>query len=185
MAQFIDEKIVDEYLTRLRQGESSALDCLYEATSKYLYSVCYSYLNDPHDSADALSETYLSVIKNIDKFRGSSGSNWLYTIAKNICLNMLRQKKKTVSVDFNDEETQNTLHLESEAPPEAVGESEIITVAKSVLNEREFRVVILHAVNGLKFKEIAKAVGGLESSVRWQYNNALKKIKSAYERRNA
>ena len=36
----------------------------------------------------------------------------------------------------------------------------------------------------MKFKEIAKLVGGLETSVRWQYNNALKKIKTAYERRN-
>ena len=185
MAQFIDEKRVDEYLTRLRQGESSALDELYGITSKPLYSVCYSYLHDPHDSADALSETYLSIVKNADKFRGSGGSNWLYTIAKNICLNMLRDKKRTVSVDFYDEETQNTLHLDSEAPPEVSEESEIVTVAKKVLNEKEFRVVILHAVNGLKFKEIARLVGGLETSVRWQYNNALKKIKTAYERRNA
>ena len=53
------------------------------------------------------------------------------------------------------------------------------------LNEKEFQVVILHAVNGIRFKEIARLTGGLESSVRWQYNNALKKIKKAYEGRNA
>ena len=58
-------------------------------------------------------------------------------------------------------------------------------MAKSVLNENELRVVILHAVNGIKFKEIARLTGGLESSVRWQYNNALKKVRNAYERRNA
>ena len=185
MAQFIDKRKVDEYLERLRQGDSSALDLLYDATSKPLYSICYTYLHDPHDSADALSETFLAIIKNIDKFKGSGGTNWLYTIAKNISLNILRDKKKTVSVDFNDEETQNTLHLDSESPPDIPEESEIVTVAKKVLNEKEFRVVMLHAVNGLKFKEIADITGGLETSVRWQYNNALKKIKSAYERRNA
>ena len=185
MAQFIDEIKVDEYLTRLRQGESSALDPLYEATSKQLYSICYSYLHDPHDSADALSDTYLAIVKNIDKYRGESGYNWIYTIAKNTCLNILRSKKKTVSVDFNDEETVNTLHLEHEDAPKTADESGIIALAKSVLNENELRVVILHAVNGIKFKEIARLTGGLESSVRWQYNNALKKVRNAYERRNA
>ena len=98
---------------------------------------------------------------------------------------MLREKKKTLSVDFNDEETVNVLHLENEDAPKVFDESGIVAIAKSVLNEKEFRVVILHAVNGFKFKQIAKLVGGLESSVRWQYNNALKKIKNAYEGRNA
>ena len=184
MSQFIEEKRVDEYLKGLRQGDSSALDCLYETTSKQLYSVCFTYLHDPHDSADALSETYLAIVKHIEKYRGESGYNWMYTIAKNICLNMLREKKKNVSVDFNDEETVNVLHLEHEDAPKAFDESGIVAIAKRVLNEKEFRVVILHAVNGIKFKDIARLTGGLESSVRWQYNNALKKIRNAYEGRN-
>ena len=185
MSQFIEEKRVDEYLASLRQGDGSALDGLYEITSKQIYSICFTYLHDPHDSADALSDTYLSVVKNIEKYRGESGYNWLYTIAKNICLNMLREKKKTVSVDFNDEETVNVLRLEHEDAPKVFDESGIVAIAKRVLNEKEFRVVILHAVNGVKFKEIARLTGGLESSVRWTYNNALKKIKNAYEGRNA
>ena len=184
MSQFIEEKRVDEYLESLRQGDSSALDQLYEITSKQIYHICYTYLHDPHDSADALSDTYLSIVKSIDKFRGESGYNWIYTISKNICLNMLREKKKTVSVDFNDEETVNVLQLEHEDAPKVFDESGIVAIAKGVLSEKEFRVVILHAVNGMKFKEIAKLTGGLESSVRWTYNNAIKKVKNAYEGRN-
>ena len=185
MSQFIDERKVDEYLVSLRQGDSSALDGLYELTSKQIYSVCFTYLHDPHDSADALSDTYLAIVKNIEKYRGEKGFNWIFTIAKNISLNMIREKKKTVSVDFNDEETVNVLHLEHEDAPKAFDESGIVAIAKRVLNENEFRVVILHAINGMKFKDIARITGGLESSVRWQYNNALKKIKNAYEGRNA
>ena len=92
MTTFIDEHKVDEYLTRLRQGDSSALDLLYNASSKQLYSICYSYLHDPHDSADALSDTFLAIVKNIEKYRGESGYNWIYTIAKNTSLNIIRNK---------------------------------------------------------------------------------------------
>ena len=185
MSTFIEEKRVDEYLVSLRQGDSSALDCLYELTSKQIYAVCFSYLHDPHDSADALSDTYLSIVKNIEKYRGESGYNWIYTIAKNISLNMIREKKKTVSVDFNDEETVNVLNLEHEDAPRVFDESGIVAIAKQTLNEKECRIVILHAVNGIKFKEIARLTGGLESSIKWTYNNALKKIKNTYEGRNA
>ena len=172
---------VDEYLTKLRQGDSSALDSLYEETAKPLYALCYTYMRNHHDSEDVLSETYLAVIRNIEKYRGKNGFNWLYTIAKNICINMKRKNSRIVSIDYNDEETVNTLGLIEENTLHIYDESGIIALSEKILNENEFRIVILHAVNDVKFKDIAGIVGGLESTVRWQYNNAIKKVKNAYE----
>lgn len=180
---YIVENQVDEYLTGIRQGNSSALDRLYDATSKALYTLCYTYMHNRHDSEDALSETYLKVVGNIDKYNGKNGFNWLYTIAKNVCLNTLRKNARLVSVDYNDEETVNTLGLGSQNTLKLQDESGIIALSEKVLNEKEFRIVILHAVNDMKFKEIARLIGGIESTIRWQYNNAVKKVKNAYERR--
>ena len=182
MALIIERSKVDEYLTKIRQGESSALEPLYEETSKQLYSLCYTYMHNQHDSEEALSETYLTVVRNIEKYRGSKGFNWLYTIAKNICLNMIRKNARQVSADFNDEETVNVLGLHEDAPT-LPDESGIIALSEKLLSENEFRILVLHVVNDMKFKEIAAVVGGLESTVRWQYNNAIKKVKSEYERR--
>lgn len=183
MAIFIETNIVDEYLAQIRQGDCSALDPLYEETAKPLYSLCYTYLHNHHDSEDALSETYLTAVRNIEKYRGENGFNWLFTIAKNTCLNMMRKYARTVSVDYDDEETVNALGLGEAQPLCIYDESGIIALSEKVLNENEFRIVILHAVSDIKFKDIAKIVGGLESTVRWQYNNAIKKVKTAYERR--
>lgn len=182
MSRFIDSKKVDEYLIRLRQGEGAALDSLYSLTAKPLYAFCYTFTRTRQDSEDALSETYLSAVRYIDKFRGKHGFNWLYTIAKNICLNMLRKKKQNVFVDFADEETTNVLGLSS-PDPDLPDESGIIALSKSILDEKEFQIVLLHAINQLKFKEIAALVDGKENTVRWQYNNAIKKVKNAYQRR--
>lgn len=176
---------VDRYLAQIRQGESSALDPLYEATAKPLYALCYSYSHNHHDSEDALSETYLTAVRSIEKYRGRNGFNWLYTIAKNICLNMNRRNARTVPVDYDDEEAVNTLGLDCESPPQIYDESGIVALSKKILNENEFRIVILHAVNDMKFKDIARIVGGPESTVRWQYNNAIKKVKNAYKGRPA
>ena len=187
MADFIGNKKskIDEYLNKIRQGDSSALDPLYRESSKPLLSLCYTYLREIHDSEEALSETYILVVRNIHKYNGKNGFNWIYTIAKNVCLNMIRRKKKSVSVDFNDEETVNTLDLRSDAEIRVFDESGIISIAERVLNENEFRILVMHAVNDMKFKDVAKVVGGFEATVRWQYNNAIKKVKSAYERSSA
>ena len=98
---------------------------------------------------------------------------------------MNRKNARTVSVDYDDEETINTLGLEDECAPRIHDESGIIALSEKILNENEFRIVILHAVNEVKFKDIAKIVGGLETTVRWQYNNAIKKVRKAYEGRMA
>jgi RNA polymerase sigma factor (sigma-70 family) len=90
---------VDKYLAMMQDGDSSAMEALYEATAKPLYTLCYTYMRNHHDSEDALSETYLSVVRNIEKYRGRNGFNWLYTIAKNICLNMIRKNGRTVAVE--------------------------------------------------------------------------------------
>jgi RNA polymerase sigma-70 factor (ECF subfamily) len=174
---------VDKYLAMMQNGDSSAMEALYEATAKPLYTLCYTYMRNHHDSEDALSETYLSVVRNIEKYRGRNGFNWLYTIAKNICLNMIRKNGRTVAVDYNDEEALSVLGLSGNETIHLEDESGIIELSEKVLNENEFRIVILHAVNDMKFKDIARIVAGLESTVRWQYNNAIKKVKNAYERR--
>ena len=183
MTSYCEVTKTDQYLEQIRQGDHSALDLLYQATSKQLYALCYAYTRNHHDSEDALSETYLSVVRHIEKYRGRSGLNWLYTVAKNTCLSMLRKRSHTVLIDFKDEECVNTLGIFSEEQPHIDDESGIIALSQSILNDREFQILILHAVNELKFKDVARLLGGLESTVRWQYNNALKKVKQAYERR--
>ena len=62
-------------------------------------------------------------------------------------------------------------------------ESDITMVAREVLNETEFQILIQHAVSERRFREIARDLGRLETTVRWQYHQALKKVRAACERR--
>ncbi len=154
-----------------------ALSPLYDLTSKPLYALCYSYFKNQQSAEDALSDTYLRAVKEINKFSGKSGFNWLYTIAKNICLNKLKRESREVKIDLQDEKTVNMLdEILSEEPTE-IQDTEITDLAKKALNENEFKILIMHAVGGYKFKEIAGIFGKFEATVRWQYNNAIKKLK--------
>lgn len=160
------------------------LSPLYDCTSKKLYALCYTYFQNRADAEDAVSETYLKVLGNIDKFQGSGGYMWMCTIAKNICLNMLKSQSRTVSTDFTDEATHSVFgEALAEAPVDTAGEDALVELAKRVLGEKEFQILILRAVMGENFRTIAHMVDGNEATVRWQYQNALKKVRKECERR--
>ncbi len=176
-------KEINNLLLKLRQGDNSALDSLYEITNKQLYVLCYSYFGNREDSEDALYDAYIKIVENRQKFQGKNGFNWIYTITKNICINKLKKQKRVVKYDFTNQNTINKLSDNYNCGLSADDESGIIELSKKVLNEIEFQIVLLHAVNDYKFKEIADTIGILESTARWKYNNAINKIKKEYERR--
>lgn len=168
---------INQLLGRLQGGDMDALGTLYDLTSKPLFALCYSYLENQHDAEDALSESYLHIVQQIGKFNGKSGFNWMYTITKNICLNMRRVRHREISVDLQDEQTVNMLDASLTPEPCPVEElMGVISIARQTLSKHEFTVVILHAVGGYHFAEIARRLGRLEPTVRWQYHNALKKL---------
>ncbi len=166
------------YLTRLKGGDKTALALLYDCTHKPLYSLCYTYFKNRADSEDAVVETYVKIQENIASFNGKSGFNWVYTIAKNICLNQLKRNAREVFVDFSDSKNDVASGQERFTDvEEGFEDSDIVRLSKKVLNELEFRIVVLHVVNGERFKAIAKLLSAKESTIRWQYNNALKKLR--------
>ena len=176
----IPDSEVSAELLKIKNGDVNALSKLYDLTANHLYAVCYSYMRNRQDAEDALSEVYLKVMRHINKFNGKSGFNWLYTIAKNTCLNNVKKREREVTVDFADEKTVNLIGAAYTEEITVDDESGIVEIAKRVLKDKEFRTVILHAVCGYSFKEIAGMDSTVEATVRWRYNNAIKKIRKAY-----
>ena len=57
----------------------------------------------------------------------------------------------------------------------------ILNLALSTLKQNEFEVLSLCLIEGYKRKEVAKMLDKSVATVTWQYNNALKKLKSKLE----
>jgi len=171
-------------LKRLGQGQNSALGFVYDKTNRQIFTLCYSFLKNYEYAEDALQDTYLAVKKNIDKFSGNNGFNWIYTISKNICLNKLKNINKEISVDFGEEKTVNMFSSSQIKETEIKDESGIIALAGRTLDGNEYKIVMLHAVGGFKFKDIARIVKKLETTVRWQYNNAIRKLRLKFNEEN-
>jgi len=78
-------------LTRARAGDEQAFRELTDAHRRELQVHCYRILGSVQDAEDALQETLLAAWRGLDGFEERSSLRaWLYTIATNRCLNVLR-----------------------------------------------------------------------------------------------
>lgn len=93
-----------EAMKRLAEGDRSALEEIYQATSAKLFGICLRILGDLGEAEDALQDVYVSLwqrAKNYDPERASPIS-WLAVIARNRAIDRLRKSKVrsgAVSVD--------------------------------------------------------------------------------------
>jgi RNA polymerase sigma factor (sigma-70 family) len=80
---------------------------LFDSLKPELTSFCYRMLGSIDDADDAVQETFIRVWENWNSFRQeSSYKTWVYCIASNLCLDKLRQaKRSTRPVDFSDPAT--------------------------------------------------------------------------------
>ena len=91
----------DFSLEALRAGDRTEFARLVEAYSGVIYRLAIRMLANPQDAEDVLQETFIKAYHHLPKFDGrSSVSTWLYRIATNEALMMLRRRKHVfISID--------------------------------------------------------------------------------------
>lgn len=85
----------DEKLVELGQaGDRSAIECLVRRYLPSVYDLCLRMLRSPAEAEDAVQETFASVFHNFRNFRReASFSTWVFRIATNKALDMLRRRE--------------------------------------------------------------------------------------------
>jgi RNA polymerase sigma-70 factor (TIGR02960 family) len=195
-----DVAVSEPALTRARQGDEQAFRALTDRHRRELQLHCHRMLGSLQDAEDALQETLVSAWRGLDRFeQRSSLRGWLYSIATNRCLNMIRdsaRRPRLISDLFFEPPPPTRMGevswlepypdallkalLETTPGPdtryetrEAVGLAFITALQRLPAQQRA--VLVLRDVLGFRAAEAAEMLGATEATV----NSALQRARAA------
>lgn len=176
--------MTDEFtLRRAQKGDSSAFEMLVTPHEQMLWRVCWHYTHHQEDAADCLQETMLKAWRGIKAYRGEcSLSTWLYRIASTVCLDFLRKQKRLPETESADELAEDegfTPVDDSPTPDEAVIRAESadnVRAAIDALPADMRTVIILYALQGMQYEEIAEVTRTSVGTVKSRISRARQKI---------
>ena len=162
---------LDKQLKKLSKGDESAFDFVYQNTYKTVYYIALSIIKDKQLAEDVMQSTYLKVIKNSASYEGgTNAAAWIARIARNEALNLKKKRGREVYVDERE-------HL-TEFGSASVDDYGLLTdLARRILDEDEFTVLMLTAVEGYKLREISQILDMPISTVSFKYKRATQKMR--------
>ena len=84
----------------LQTDRSEYLGDLYNRYIPLVYGLCLKYLKDTDASEDAVMQIFEILLNKVGRFEIKEFRTWLYSVAKNHCLQLLRKTKREMATDF-------------------------------------------------------------------------------------
>lgn len=169
-----------ELIAGLKAHEAWACERLIADYAEMVYRVCYRILQDPADAEDAMQETFITVYRHIDSFRGDARlSSWLYRVATNASLTLLRTRKRKQGLNLSlewDEGDELPIADENSALPEDLvlreADLQILQEGIDAMSPKLRAALVLYELEGLSMKETADALDISESAAKLRVHRA-------------
>lgn len=172
-----DRHKLQQLLIHIADGEREALAELYQRTRAAVYGLALSYLKNAHDAQDLTQDVYVQVWDRAEQYRlTGSPMGWLLAVCRNLCLMRLRREERHAALSEEEWDAIPARECGLDADERALLQS-----ALASLTDEERRIVLLHAVTGLKHREIAALLELPLPTVLSKYHRALKKMRSFLE----
>lgn len=174
-------------LAALKAGDRAEFARLVDATSNHIYRLALKILRDPQDAEDVLQESYIKALRALPEFEGrSSLSTWLYRIAVNEALMLLRKRRVhlvPVEEDPEEDDLQAGMVL---TDWRFLPEDELLSAESRVRLERAVddlpdtlrAVFMLRDMEGLSIRETAGMLGLTETAVKTRLLRARLKLRN-------
>ena len=180
----LDFNYIAELVRQAQAGDSDAFAELYMATYQNQYRFACNYLKDIYAAQDAVQETYITALRNLNKLRDPMlVIAWLNQINFRICYRMQQNNTGTQLIG------EEALINREATGPNASPENEVITIDSreyllhQVMNLpfTESQVILLRYYRNMKIDEIARLMEISRSTVKRYMNSGISRLRKTID----
>jgi RNA polymerase sigma factor (sigma-70 family) len=148
-----------EVVASIVAGDSLGLAAAYDRYADPLFQYCRTLLSDPADAADAVQDTFVIAASRLDRLRDPSRLRpWLYAVARNEALRILRSKTGTSALHQAPGVTDDSGDAAADRADHAYLRA-LLEDAAAGLNPAEREIIELQLRQGLETAEVATVLG--------------------------
>jgi RNA polymerase sigma-70 factor (ECF subfamily) len=154
--------------------EEATYKRVFNETSKTIFNYIYYKFGNEEKANDAVQEAFVKLWENCAKVGPDKAKSYLYTVANNLYLNVLKAEK--VRLKYADKTLKNT----NESPEFIMEENQFKEKLDNALNslpENQRTTFLLNRIDGKKYAEIAEMEGVSIKAIEKRMHLALKSLR--------
>ena len=174
---------------RARSGDNDAFRLLVEQHSRSVFRLAFRMTGNEEDAEDVVQETFLRAYRQLDKYEArSSFSTWLYRIASNYSLDLIRMRKRHEDRrergKVEERDILQTIPGNSPGPDRIAHSNQVQERVNEALNElspQERTAFVLRHFEGLSIEEIGESLGTGTNATKHSIFRAVQKLRRSLE----
>lgn len=168
-----------EIIERIKKGDESAFAEIYETFKLPLYKFCVRMISDRDSALDIVHDVFLKLYENIYTIKPTSSlTSLLFKMARNRCLNFLRDRKAMIEIEQVEINSEHKVDKEFEMKED----SERLQKVLNSINDDYREILILKEWGGLSYAEIAEILDTTIPAVKAKLFKARKKLAEIYKK---
>ncbi|WP_298791368.1 sigma-70 family RNA polymerase sigma factor [uncultured Allomuricauda sp.] len=154
--------------------EEQVFSSIFKANSKTVFNYIYYKFGNEEKAHDAVQEAFVKLWENCAKVMPEKAKSYLYTVANNLYLNVIKAEKVRLKY------AKPTLEISNESPEFLLEEKEYQQKLDNALNdlpENQRTTFLLNRIDGKKYAEIAEMEGVSVKAIEKRMHLALKTLR--------
>ena len=172
-----DTAFLYDLLRRCREGDTTAMEAIYESYKKPIFNLAYRYTYNTAVAEDLLQDTFMKLFTNIKNLKKEEYFvGWLYRIALNTCYSYLRSRKNHFHKTVPLSEAERKINEKTHDSQDNILKKPLDDAIQGLPHMGK-SIFFLHDVQGFKHREIAQMLGCSVGTSKSQLFKARMKIR--------
>jgi len=172
--QWSDDELLKQFIQTSNQ---ELLGQLYSRYVSLVYGICLKYLHQVEDAEDAAINIYEELTRKIQNYQIENFKTWLYSVAKNHCLQILRKEKNTVFEEIDtrimeSDEFEHLIDVNDDKEKE-----DALNYCLDTLPEEQRQCVVYFYYEDFSYADIVDKTGFVLSKVKSYIQNGKRNLK--------